>query len=48
MDLEEWRSLKSALSRLGGDELRGLVIFLISGVAIIVIAYIVGRLLSGT
>ncbi|MDE2701857.1 MAG: hypothetical protein OXH91_01785 [Chloroflexota bacterium] len=46
--MEEWRSLKSALSRLGGDELRGLVIFLVSGAAIIVVAYIVGRLLSGT
>lgn len=46
--MEEWRSLKNALMRLGEDELRGLVIFLASGAAIIVVAYIVGRLASGT
>ncbi len=48
MKLEELRSLMSALLRLGGEERRGLVIFLGSGVAIIIVAYFVGRLMSGT
>lgn len=45
--MDEWRSLKDALSRLGDDELRGLVIFLASGAGIIVIAFVVGRWASG-
>ncbi len=45
--LEELRSLMNALLRLGGEERRGLVIFLASGVAIIVVAYFVGRMMAG-
>jgi hypothetical protein len=46
--LEELRSLVKALLRLGGEERRGLVIFLASGIAIIIAAYFIGRLMAGT
>lgn len=45
--LEELRSLGKALLRLGGEERRGLIIFLASGTAIIIAAYFVGRLMAG-
>lgn len=46
--MEDLRSLVRALLRLGGEERRGLAIFLASGLAIIIVAYFVGRLMSGT
>ena len=45
--MEDLRALWKALLRLGGEERRGLVIFLSSGVAIIFAAYFVGRLMAG-